>query len=358
MTAKIMNPKFRSFLFLFALLLLYSCQKDQGEDNEPDESGTYTEGVFVTNEGPFQTGTGTISFYNRQSGEVIQDIFQKENSSQPLGNIVQSMNIIGERAYIVVNNANRVEVVDRASFISLASIEGFEQPRYLWDAGNGKAYVSQWGSTGMDGEIKVIDLASNQIEQSFVSGLGPENMTQLNDQLYVVNSGGFGTDNSVSVIDLNTNTLSKSIEVAKNPVGIVRDKNDALWVLSRGVTDWSDPENSEAGGLSKIANDEVELNLEMTDGAANLGINQQKDQLVYTLNAQVFKHGIEENALSNTSIIKGSFYSLAVDPKTDLIFASDAKDFQSKGEIFIYGFDGVVRDSFEAGIIPGGFIFN
>ena len=341
------------FLLLFTTFFV-SCEKD---NKEPDVQGPYKTGVFVTNEGPFQTGTGTVSFYNRDTKEVTPDIFQKENASRVLGNIVQSMTIIKDRAYIVVNNAKTVEVVERGTFKTIATIEGFDQPRYILGVADNKAYVSQWGATGLDGSIKVVNLESNTIESSIVVGTGPEEMTQIGDRVYVVNSGGFGVDSLVSVIDVSSNTVTQSIEVAKNPVGIVVDKNQDIWVLSRGVTDWANPANSIKGALTKISNNEVALNIELLNGAGNLAINKNKDQLFYTLNAQLFDHQIGETALRSTPMLSRNFYSVAVDPTTNMLFCADAKDFQSNGEVFIYGMDGVVRDSFEVGIIPGGFVF-
>ena len=341
------------FTLLFATFFI-SCNKD---DAKPDVQGPYKTGVFVTNEGPFQTGTGTISFYNRDTKEVTPDIFQKENASRALGNIVQSMTIIGDRAYIVVNNAKTVEVVERGTFKSVATIEGFDQPRYILGVADNKAYVSQWGATGLDGSVKVVNLESNSIESSIATGVGPERMVQIANKVYVANSGGFGVDSLISVIDVNSNTVVESIEVAKSPVGIVVDKNQDLWVLSRGVTDWTNPANSIKGALSKISNNQVTLTLDLPNGAANLTINKNKDQLFYSLNAQVFDHLINETALRSTPMINRNFYAMGVDPTTNLLYCSDAKDFQSNGEIFIYGMDGVVRDSFEAGIIPGGFVF-
>ena len=54
-------------LFAFSIS---SCKKD---DDTP--SGKYSSGVFITNEGPFGTGTGTVSFINRDSNNIENNIF-------------------------------------------------------------------------------------------------------------------------------------------------------------------------------------------------------------------------------------------------------------------------------------------
>jgi len=51
------------------------------------------------------------------------------------------------------------------------------------------------------------------------------------------------------------------------------------------------------------------------------------------------------------------FYSLAIDPKSSVIYASDAIDYQQNGLILRFKPDGTLIDSSRAGIIPGRFVF-
>ena len=88
-------------LALLGTLFFNSCTKDDKKENFP-----YDNGVFITNEGPFQSGSGTITFYDKATGLTQEKIFETVNA-MPLGNIVQSMNIFNNKAYIVVNNANK-----------------------------------------------------------------------------------------------------------------------------------------------------------------------------------------------------------------------------------------------------------
>ena len=48
-----------------------------------------------------------------------------------LGDVAQSMVIQSDRAYVVVNNSNKVEVVSLPHFKSVASIGGLKLPRYF-----------------------------------------------------------------------------------------------------------------------------------------------------------------------------------------------------------------------------------
>ena len=61
--------------------------------------------------------------------------------------------------------------------------------------------------------------------------------------------------------------------------------------------------------------------------------------------------------LETTTFAAGSFFALGYDPKEDLIYASDAKDFSSNGEVIVFDRGGEEMIRFVAGIIPGNFHF-
>ena len=150
---KIFKTKMLCRLFVSAIVLS-SCENNKEEDPNPvtpivePTPVEYTNGVFVTCEGPFMTGTGTVSYYSRSNGTVYNDLFNSANSL-PLGNLVQSMTISNSKGYVVVNNADKIEVVNSTDFKSLAKISGLSLPRYLLAVNANKASVSQWGSSGV-----------------------------------------------------------------------------------------------------------------------------------------------------------------------------------------------------------------
>ena len=119
-------------------LLFISCS-----DNDPKKpSGKFSGGVFVVNEGSFGNANGSISFIDNE-GNVINNIFSESNDGRLLGDVVQSMHVTNDKAFIVVNNSNKVEVVDVNSFESLYTIEDIILPRYLVSQGN-IGYLSRW----------------------------------------------------------------------------------------------------------------------------------------------------------------------------------------------------------------------
>lgn len=339
------------------------CKK---EDPQPPANnitpGAYeSSGVFITNEGPFGSGTGTVSFYNRNTGAVSNDIFQTANGV-PLGNIVQSMSIYNGKGYIVVNNAGKMEVVNAGDFKSSASITGLNQPRYFLGIDNSKGYITEWGSTGTSGAVRVINLTNNTISSTISTGAGAESMVKVNNSVYVTCKGGYGNDSVLTVINSGTDAVITNIPVGPNPAGIQVDANGMIWVLCGGQWNTSFTALDKTGKLVRInpSTNTVEQAFTFsstTSSPSNLTINAAKNKLYYTYNGAVYSHDISATSLSSAAFINRNFYGMGVDPSNDYLFGADAGNFTSNGYVIRFNTAGAKVDSFQVGIIPGGFFF-
>lgn len=340
------------------------CKKDDPEPeptNSTTAETTYNNGVFITNEGPFGSGTGTISFYNRSSGAVSNDIFEAKNS-YPLGNIVQSMEIYNGKAYIVVNNAGKIEVADGTTFAANGVVSGFTYPRYFLGINSNKGYVSEWGSGGVAGAVKIVDLSTKTITGTIPTGKGAEGMLLAGSKVYVACGGGFDNDSVVTVINSNTNTATANINVGANPKSIKMDASGKVWVLCSGKWDPTYTFLMSPGKLVRIdtATNAVDLSLPFastTSQPSNLVINNAKTVLYYSYNGSVFPHPSSASTLVATAIINRSFYGFGIDPTTDYFYGSDAVDFLSNGKVIRYNASATLLDSFAVGVIPGNFFF-
>ncbi len=347
MSKKLILP----FLLIAALS---GCKPD--EDNTPQ--GDYETGVFISNEGPFGTGTGTVSFYNRTSGSVSNNIFEIVNN-RPLGNVVNSIEVHNNKAYIVVNNAAKVEVVNVADFTSMGVIENVGTPRFFIGIDDTKGYLTDWNSG-----IKVIDLATNTISSTIATGgTGPEQMALIGSEVFVANLGGFGNDNTVSSINTTTDAITSTLQVGHRPQALTVDANGKLWVLCSGIQDWTVPANDTPGKLVRInpTTKTVELELSFatsSDHPISLITNTAKTKLYYSLNGGVYEVDVNATSLPSSALINRSFYNIGVDPVSGYLFGSNALDFVQNGYVVRYTLSGTVVDSFQVGIIPGNFYFN
>ena len=128
-------------LFLVALSVsaigVVSCSSDDDETQAP--RGNYDGGIFVVNEGNNGTPNGTISYLSDDL-KVENDVFKLVNNKAS-GDTPQSIGFNGDLAYIVTNASNKIELVNRFTFKSIATITtGLSNPRFIAFA-NGKGYA-------------------------------------------------------------------------------------------------------------------------------------------------------------------------------------------------------------------------
>lgn len=343
---------------LMIISVIVSCSKDT--DDPPVSTTDYSKGVFIINEGPFMTGTGTITYMERNGSDVEHELFQKANELVPIGNIAQSMNVINGKGFIAVNYANKVEVVNLNSFQSIGTIEGLNQPRYIIQAKAPKAYVSCWDNT-----IQIIDVESYGILGQVNAGTGPDKMIKVNDQVWVLNLGGFSVDSTISVIDVNTDQIVHTIPIAPQPTGIQQDKYGNIWVLCTGRNLWHTGGES-AGHLLCIDPNDYSIIKDLEFAGAGqhpqkLAINANQDVLFYNHTGGIHKFEILSASLETVPFIEYSapLYGLGLDPVNDVIYSSDALDYSQNGWVHRYDAStGSVIDSLVAGVVPGEFYFS
>jgi hypothetical protein len=347
-----------SFISLFSSLILITGCIDK---NNVTPSGTWANTVFIINEGPFQTGSGSVSAFNRESLEVTNNLFETVNG-RPLGNIVQSMTIYKDKAYIVVNNSGKIEVVNLADFKSDTTIEYLVLPRYFIGFNDQKAYVSCWDST-----VKVINLIDYSIIASIQTGTGPDEMILAGDKLFVLNSGGFDTDSTVSVIRTDDDEPAVLIKVGDRPSGIQKDVNGNIWVLCSGKGWNGFPAPGDSRG-KLVCIDPVSFEIikeiyfpDSENHPDNLIIDENGTKLYYSHPAGIFAFSVYALSLETLPLITGNamFYGLGYDKATKMVLATDPLDYAQNGWVFRFNAaDGAAVDSFPVGVIPNGFCFN
>jgi YVTN family beta-propeller protein len=348
---------------LFIVWLLISVQAC---DNDPDPViPPGADGFFVVNEGGFNGSNTSISFYDRETGEMSNDVFAA-NNKRPLGDQAQSITVFEGKAYIVVQHSAKVEVINADDYLSIKTItEDIESPRYFIGVSSTKGYLSDWGEFGVTGSVKVIDLNEFKVTKTIPTGQGANKMVLKGDKVYVANNGGFGFDNKISIIDTNTDAVTSTITVGDNPNSLQFDKDGYLWVVSTGTFVYNedfteiDEALSTKSSISKIGSDnkealKIEFPLIRYPGAGQLEINTAGDRLFVNYNGGVYAISTSATTLPATPLINKEFYGLAVDPFNDNIIGAEALGFSAPGNIHIYNSAGVLQQSIKVGIAPNG----
>jgi hypothetical protein len=162
------------------------------------------------------------------------------------------------------------------------------------------------------------------------------------------------------VIDPETNSLTDSVLVGKEPNSMVVDAAGKLWVLCSGGFMAEEFPTLHRINPQSLVTEAVFTFPDIQTSPSSLCINGTGDTLFY-LNQGVYQMTTLEMSLPESPFIPQNgrlFYTLGVDPRTSDILVSDAIDYQQRGMVFHYTSKGELKGIYNAGIIPGRFVFN
>jgi YVTN family beta-propeller protein len=204
-------------------IVAFSCTK-----NPDPQPGTFLtgSGVFILNEGNFMGGNGSVSFYSYDSSKIYNDLFASVNG-RPLGDVPNSMTINGEIACIVVNNSGKIEIINKNTLESIATVSGLNSPRNISFINSKKAYVTSMYSDS----VAVLNLTTSSVS-------GYINLRRHSESIVITGNKAFISDwiggTEVMVVNTVTDKVTDSIKVGMEPESMVIDKNNTLWVLCNG----------------------------------------------------------------------------------------------------------------------------
>jgi YVTN family beta-propeller protein len=345
--------KSRNIIFLICIAILVSSCEKQGplSDAEYVADCIKTDGVFIISEGNYTAGNGALSFYSYSKREIYNNIFSMANG-RPLGDVPNSMIFSGNNGYIVVNNSGRIEVVEKSTLLSIATIDDLVSPRNILPVSSSKAYVSSLYSNS----ITIINLLTNSVSGRIDIRRTSEAMLLLGNKAYV---SSWSSGNDIMVLNTLTDKVIDSIRVAPEPESMVIDKNNKLWILCSGG--YNGDKLAELNVVN-TSTDKVEKQFVFPSKLSypsNLQINGTMDT-VYYLNNGIWRLGINASELP-VSPFKNTgnrfIYKLGVDKRNNRIFYTDALDYQEKGWVFQINSAGKTIDSCRGDIIPGSFCF-
>lgn len=331
------------------LFLLVSCKK---EPDFPNLHYSFGGGVLILNEGNFRGGNGSLSFYSYDSTEIYNDLFYSVNG-RPLGDVPNSITIKGDKAYIVVNNSGKIEVIDQTSLESKATIKGLNSPRNITVVNDNKAYVSSLYSDS----VAIINLVNNSISGYINIRRTSESIAVTGNKAFVANWAG---GHEVMVISTLTDVVIDSIDVGVEPESMVRDKYGMIWVLCNGG--WARQNFAQLVQLSNVTNKVVQKFTfpSKDDSPSCLNIDGTGTTLYY-LDSGVKQMELSAAGLPATHLVEQKagqyFYKIAVNPINGDVFVTDAVDFSQSGYVSLYSNKGTLISKNMAGIIPAAMCF-
>ncbi|MCC5944206.1 MAG: YncE family protein [Bernardetiaceae bacterium] len=340
-------------IFAFCLLLIGCAEESlppQSTDPTPDsgERIDFSQGIFVVNEGNFGWGHGSISFIDAQ-GKAHQEVFRRANEGQILGNVAQSMSFYNEKAFIVVNNSQLIEVVDRFSLKRIGTIEGLRSPRYILPLSESKAYVTDM----YEACVWIVNPQTLQITGRIDVGGWCEQLIVHEGKVYVCNF----SDGQLIEIDPNRDEIITRHNIGLGATHILLDANKKIWILCNG------------NGANRINAENPELyQYDPTNGQflqrfvfperesspGGLCISPDGQQLFF-INGDIFRLHILDEHLPTSSFVPRDgrlFYSLGISSE-GLLYAADAIDYVQDGNVFVYNIQtAALLQTHKVGVIP------
>lgn len=347
-----------NFLFTALLLcILTGCMKwDYGDLMEDfDSSGP---GLFICNEGNFQYGNATLSYYNPATNTVENEVFFRANGMK-LGDVAQSMTIYDNKGWIVVNNSHVIFAIDLTTFKELGRVENLNSPRYIHFLNDEKAYVTQlW-----DNRIFIVNpkryeiIGYIQVPDMTMENGSTEQMVQYGKYVYC---NCWSYQNRIIKIDTETDQVVDQLTVGIQPTSLVLDKYNKIWTVTDGGYEGS-PYGYEAPALYRIDAEtftiEKQFDFKLDDAPSELQLNGGRDKL-YWLNDDVWSMGVTEETIPTHPFLEyrnTKYYGLTVDPANGEVYVADAIDYQQQGMIYRYSTVGKLIAEFYVGITPGAF---
>lgn len=340
----------KNLVIIIALfLIVVSCQKTPVY---PNLHFSFGGGVLILNEGNFRGGNGSLSFYSYDSSKIYNDLFYNVNG-RSLGDVPNSIEIKGDKAYIVVNNSGKIEVIDQSSLESRATIRGLISPRNIGILSDYKAYVSSLYSDS----LAIINLTDFSISGYINLRRTSEAMAVAGDKVFVSNWAG---GNEIMVISTLNDRVVDSIEVGIEPESMVLDKFGKLWVLCNGG--WARQNFAKLIEINPVTNSiEKTLVFPTKDASPSCLKIDGTGQTLYFIDNGIRQLNISDIAIPSGHIIEQKtgeyFYKIGINPINNDIFVTDAVDFSQQGYVSIYTDKGTFLSKQRVGIIPGAMCF-
>lgn len=323
--------------------------------------GTGSGSVIVLNEGNFQHGNASLSIYNPISKSITNDIFSLENGGALLGDVAQSLCLLNDTAFIVINNSQKVVIADAANnfkYIDTIFMPG-ASPRYFLPVGGSKAYITELYAN----KIWVVDFRLRSILKTIPVSGWTENLYNWGGKVLVQEQTTPFSSNpihAILLIDPDNDRIVNSIDLNSDPGSMALTTDNQLFVLCPAPTGVPSGKahlyNIDLPSLSVART----FSFDSTRTPAYIRYSNYSNQLLFSDNEGIFKMLPSDTNLPSQVFIPSqswNVYGMNVNPENGDLYISNALDYQQASNIMRYSNSGMLIDQFKAGIITNGFVF-
>ncbi len=319
--------KIVSIAFASALLFTTSC-RNESTFTEEYPKGKYEDGILMANEGNFGTPNADVTFASNDLSSVAQQIFKTNNNNENLGDVLQHIGFYSKYAFLVLNNTDKVKVVDRFGFNKVAEItEQLNNPRYI-AFNNNKIYITN--------DTKYVNIYdANNL--AFISRLNindtAERIVSAGNNIFVQNAA-WGYGNKITYINGSDSTVNSQITVPNGQIQkIIADNGFVYAIASDAAADSYIYQISSTGAITKT------INLTGISKAANLTIDGGK--FYFTSGMKIYGMNVNASTIPTSPIVtatESAPYSglYGFDVIGGRIYTSDAQGFTADSKVTVY----------------------
>lgn len=371
---KIKNLK--TLLLVFTSICFFACSDDENNKFSFDDDSVK---AIVINEGNMGSGNTEISLI-MEDNSVINGAFGRANNGRRLGDGAQSLTIIDDKIFLAVAGSHKIEVLDKDSLKSLATIQHTDivKPQYITKISDTEAAVSNFEKN----HIVIFNTKTYEVTKTIATVENAKQMIAIGDKLFIAENG------RIEVMSISSKQIEKSIDCPVTSNTKLIYANNYIWALcckyAVGETSWSTIEPDGNAYLAAInpntqkVEKKIELNKELFyakkfEAKMELSNSGQEIYLLLWQNPKfkdeggwmsvsgdlgIFSVSIKEGEENNTpkELFKipsniAMCYSFSVSP-TGSIYICDVKDYTKNGVIREYTKEGKEITSYNVSIIP------
>lgn len=313
--------------------------------------------VYVLNQGDYGQGNASLTAFFPDSNMTENGLFKLANG-RSLGDVGNDIVLDGTKAYMVINNSDKIEVMDPTTVLSLGTIylpSGTSPYRIAFYTPGNIGLVTDLHTNS----VSVINLSTNTVIalDTISVGSAPYGIACVSGQAFVANSG-YGSGNTVSVIDAVKRKVVKTVEVGQGPTEVEPDGNGNIWVVCPGQPS-SEGKIYIINTSTDAVTDSINIGMQLPSFTGHtLAMDTQNGYAYLIADSSVVKLNLSTKTIVDKNLISGSFYAIAVDEANGNVYVTDAKDYKTDGTVYIYSSSGqYTNKSFTAGINPDGIVF-
>jgi len=337
--------KFTIYICILIAVWMTSCTQEPIEPPPINAIFKAGAGAFVLCEGNFNYGNASIDYYNIETNTIHSNIYSEKNQ-EPIGDVLQSAQIINDELYIIVNNSQKVIVCNPSTMQKLWSIDGLVSPRYLLATGNQNLLISDiWGQ-----DIAIYNYNSAMITGYVDMHTWTEQMIESDGSIYVTAP----MSHYLYILNNTAYTVTDSIYIGYGSINITQDINGKLWVLTQG---------NEASGIlpsllciDPISNTIIK-SMYFNTYTKPQDMTLSDNQNIYVIQNDVYKINIADTTIpSNAWHYAGARNYYGIESNNTDIVLFDAKDYNQNGAMLIYNSNAILQLIHSVGIIPNGWV--